>query len=96
MKFLALEIELPGLDESAYEPHLKDEVRRVHQLYLDGILREIHFRGDKPLAVIVLECDSLESARAAIDSLPLVKLNLIAFEVFPLQPYPGWGWLIES
>ncbi|MDX9856452.1 MAG: superoxide dismutase [candidate division Zixibacteria bacterium] len=96
MKFLALEIELPGIDENAYEPHLKDEARRVHQLYLDGILREIYFRGDKPLAVIVLECDSLDLARRAIDSLPLVQKGLIQFEVAPLQPYPGWGRLIES
>ena len=95
MKFLALEIELPDVDDDAFEPLLKDEAKRAYQLHLDGIFREIYFRGDKPLAVIVLECDSIEKANEALGSLPLVQAGLIRFEVFPLKPYPGWGRLLE-
>lgn len=96
MKFLALEVEIDGVDDDAFEPLLKDEARRVLELYQDGVVREIYFRDDKPLAVIVLECESIEEANEALGSLPLVREGLIKFEVIPLKPYPGWGRLMDG
>jgi hypothetical protein len=40
--------------------------------------------------VLVLECASLEEAHQALASLPLVQEGLIAFEIIPLVPYPGF------
>jgi len=68
---------------------LKAEAHRVWELYQSGVLREIYFRGDRAHAVLILECGSLDEARAVLDTLPLVKTGLIAFEVTALLPYPG-------
>ena len=89
MKILALERELPGITAEQFPPHLQAEARRVWDLYKAGILREMYFRQEKTEAVLVLECDSVAEARAALGTLPLVREKLIDFELIPLVPYPG-------
>ena len=93
MKLLALEKERPGVSGDDYGPHLQAEARAVWELLQAGILREIHFRHDRPQAVIILEADSPQQAQAALAQLPLVKAGLIEFEVIGLRPYPGFARL---
>ena len=93
MKILALEQELPGHTEDDFSPYLKAEAERVWALYQEGLIRELYFRADRNEAVLVLECASLDEARAALDSLPLVRAGLIDFELIPLRPYPGFSRL---
>ena len=90
MKIIAIEHDAPGLSAADFQPHLKDEAARAWQLYQAGVLRELYFRQDRPEAVLVLECASLDEARQALDSLPLVHNGLITFELIPLKPYPGF------
>lgn len=93
MKILAIEKELPGIAEGAFRPHLKAEAARVWELYQAGVFRELYFRQDEPSAVLVLECADIEEAHEALGTLPLVKHGLIAFDVIPLVPYPGFSRL---
>lgn len=93
MKILALEIEAPGLSPAAFAPHLQDEARSLWGLYQAGVVREAHFRPDRHTAVLVLECESLLHAEAALSSLPLVQQRLISFELIPLEPYSGYSRL---
>ncbi len=96
MKILALEKELPGLADTAYEPHLRAEALRAWQLYQDGTVRELYFRSDWPGAVLVLECSDVAGAKAALATLPLVKHGLIQFDLIPLRAYPGFERLFSS
>jgi muconolactone delta-isomerase len=96
MKFLALEVELPGAGPADFEPHLRAEARRVWDLQQAGTVREIYFRADQHTAVLVLECGDLAEARSALASLPLVAEGLIRFEVLPLAPYPGFARLFAG
>jgi len=93
MKILAMEKEVPGVTEEQFKPHLKAEARRVWELYQAGVFRELYFRADRPDAVLVLECAGVEVARHMLDTLPLVKGKLIAFDLIPLRPYPGFARL---
>ena len=95
MKFLALENEIPGAAPSRFGPLLKPEAVRVWELYKSGLIRELYFRADRSEAVLVLECTDLEQAREAMASLPLVQEGLIAFEIIPLVPYPGFARLFS-
>jgi hypothetical protein len=90
MKVLAIENEKQGVTAEDFQPHLKAEAARVYELYQAGIVREIYFTQDRPIAVLMLECATLEEAKQAIASLPLVKAGFIAFEFMPLKPYPGF------
>ena len=96
MKIIALEIEIPGATAEQFEPHLEAEAARVWELYQAGVLREIYFRRDRAEAVLVLECDDVESADQVLGTLPLVEQGLITFEVIPLRPYPGFSRLFAN
>lgn len=95
MKILALQKEVPGVPNDAYEPHLKDEAWRAWELHQSGVLRELYFRDDWPGAVLMLECDSVNAARDVLANLPLVSRGLIDFELIPLRPYPGFARLFD-
>lgn len=88
MKFLALEQPNPSADWSNETQTLKAEALQVLRLYLDDCLREIYFNENHE-AVLILECESLEKAKGALDSLPLVQKGLIGFRVMRLMPYTG-------
>jgi muconolactone delta-isomerase len=93
MKILALEHELPSGTTETFQQHARAEALRAWELHQQGIVRELYFRADRNEAVLVLECDDVESARKALASLPLVRHGLIEFELIPLVAYPGFARL---
>jgi hypothetical protein len=96
MKILAMEKEAEGVTMEDFRPHMKAEAMRAWELYQSGVFREIYFtKGDHPLAVIMLECASVEDAKKALDTLPLVMAGFISFELMPLVPYPGFARLFS-
>lgn len=96
MKILAVEHEAPGSTPDQFQPHLQAEARRAWELYQQGIIRELYFDRDQHSAVLILECDELSQAHAALNTLPLVQAGLISFELRPLIPYPGFARLFAS
>lgn len=96
MKILALEIELPGGDEAAFQALAREEAAKVWELYQEGVIREPYFRKDKPEAVLVLECEGVEEAARILATLPLVEAGLIEFELIPLAAYPGFARLFAD
>jgi hypothetical protein len=96
MKIIAIGEDTPNVGPDDFAPHLDAEARRVWELQQEGVIREMYFRADRPDAVIVLECADLDAARAALDTLPLVREGLIAFSLIPLRPYPGLGRLFRD
>jgi len=96
MKILALEKEIAGKNAADFQPHLTPEAGKVWELYQAGVIREIYFRGDRPEAVLILECADVEEAWAILNTLPLVKERLIDFEILPLVAYPGFSRLFAA
>jgi hypothetical protein len=96
MKILALEKEIHGLPQELFEPHLKEEAKKVWSLYQDGIIREIYFTKDLHEAVIILECKDEAEAKSILETLPLVKEQLITFEIKPLVAYDGFERLFGN
>jgi hypothetical protein len=68
----------------------------VWELYQADMLRELYFRKDWPSAVLILECADVEEANEVLNTLPLVKERLIAFDIIPLVPYPGFSRLFAE
>lgn len=97
MKILALEKAVPGVVAAAFTPQLlRQEATRVWELQQAGGLREIYFRRDRSDAVLIFECADAAEAQRLLDTLPLVRAGLIAFEVIPLKPYPGLARLFGA
>ena len=95
MKILAIEKEI-STTKNAFSPYLESEAKRVWELYESSVLREIYFREDEPRAVLVLECSGVEEAEAILATLPLVKKQMIAFDIVPLVPYTGLARLFKK
>ena len=89
MKFLALEKPVAGATDDTMRPLLESEAARAWELHCAGVLREAYFTPDHD-AVLILECADAAAARAAIDSLPLVRGRQIRFDLLPLNPYSGF------
>lgn len=96
MRILAIEKEAPGVTGEDFQPHLIAEAARAWELYQTGVFREMYFREDRPEAVLMLECADVEEAERVLSTLPLVKAGLIAFEIIPLAPYPGFARLFAE
>lgn len=93
MKILAIERELPHATPEAFRQLGRAEAEVVWALYQAGVLRESYFRRDRPSAVLVLECTGPAAAEDALATLPMVQAGLIAFDIIPLAPYPGFARL---
>ena len=96
MKILAIEKEVPGVADADFKPHLKAEAARAWELYQAGVFRELYFRQDWPGAVLMLECADVEEANEVLNTLPLVREGMIAFDIIPLVPYPGFSRLFAD
>jgi muconolactone delta-isomerase len=94
MKVLALEKEL-NLNLS--NPDLMaGESRRIYELYKQNKIREIYFAQPQHTAVIIFEVDDIAEARNLISSFPLVKNQVIDFDLMELKPYNGFDRLIQE
>jgi hypothetical protein len=97
MKILALEQDIPSAAPEAFTAALlAEEARCAWLLHQSGVIRELYFRADRSVAVLVLESASLAEAQAALASLPLVTANLITFDLIPLRAYPGFARLFAE
>src|ERR1700722_20341978 len=61
-------------------PAMQDEVRETVNLYLDGKIQEWYSRGDGKGVVFLLDCKSVEEAKAILEKLPLIKSNFASFD----------------
>lgn len=93
MKILAIEHELPNRTEDEFRQYSRAEALQAWELHQQGIIRELYFRADRNEAVLILECADIESAQAALATLPFVEQQLIAFELIPLKAYNGFARL---
>jgi hypothetical protein len=97
MKIMVFAKGRPGISPQELQPHVKEEIQAVWDLYSQGICREFYSRADQPgPAVLVVESPTTEAARDALASLPLVKLGLIDLDLIPLVPFTALGRLFET
>ena len=97
MKILAIEHDPPAVAADQFTPALLiAEAQRVWELHQAGLIHEMYFRADRDEAVLVLECAGVDEARSILDTLPLVRAQLIGFELIPLIAYPGFARLFNS
>ncbi len=90
-----------GLDTipEAFAEISRAEAARVWELYQAGVIHELCFRQDKTQAVQIPESSDIEDIEEALDSLntlPLVRAGLIAFDLIPLRADPGFARLFEQ
>lgn len=93
MRFVCICRPVEGAGMEQFQPHLEAEVRYGWDNYKNGTFREIYFRQDVLSVVVMVEADSLEAARAAVEGFPLAKAGLVTFETIPVGPFTNWEML---
>jgi hypothetical protein len=96
VKILALEREFGGATKEMFHTHAQAEAARVWELYQADVIREMYFHAEQNCAVLVLECADEANARQVLNTLPFVQRGLIAFDLIPLKPYPGFARLFAD
>jgi hypothetical protein len=85
----------PDIDRAALMTVMPGEVRDTVKLYLDGKIQQWYSRGDGRGVVFILNATSTAEAKALMDSLPLMKANLVTFDYMPLAPLGPLRMLLQ-
>jgi hypothetical protein len=72
------------------------EIRATVPLYLDGKIQQWFARGDGRGVILLLNCKDVAEARALIESLPLLKENLVDEQFIPVGPFLPLGILLRD
>ena len=83
---LDIETPKPGVTAPQIIPVIPEEMRATVKLYFDGKIREWYSRGDGKGVIILLDVKTEDEARAIIETLPLVKEQLMDHEFIPVGP----------
>jgi hypothetical protein len=95
MKVMAIATPKVALTPELLKPHMPSEVHATLQHYLDGTVEQFWF-VEKSGPIFLMNVESLDEARAALASLPLVKADLMSYELKPVGPLMPLGRLIPQ
>jgi hypothetical protein len=76
----------PGITRDQFMKVMPTEVRETVALYLDGKIQQWYARGDGKGVVFLLDCKTVDDAKAILEKLPLVKEDFASFDYMPLGP----------
>jgi hypothetical protein len=65
---------------------MPSEIRATVRLYFDGKIRQWYSRGDGKGVVFLVDANTVDEARAVMETLPLAKEQLMDHEYIPVGP----------
>jgi hypothetical protein len=80
---------------SAIAAHAAEELHGLWKLYREGVVREMYSPGG-PGAILILETESLASARSALEQLPLLANDVMTLELIELRPFAAFEMLFSG
>jgi hypothetical protein len=95
MKVMAIAAAISALTPVQLKEHMPNEVPATLKLYLEGKIEQFWFR-EKAGPIFLMNVESVEQAKATLDTLPLVASNLMTYELMPVGPLIPLGMLIQG
>ena len=83
---LVIETPKPGVTAQQIISVMPEEIQATVKLYFDGKIREWYSRGDGKGVIFLLDVKTEDEARAIIETLPLVREQLMDHEYIPVGP----------
>jgi hypothetical protein len=94
MKIFAIANAQKPLTPDLLKPHMAEEVPATLRHYLEGKIEQFWFRA-KEGPIFLMDVASVEEAKAVLDTLPLVKADLMQYDLMPVGPLLPLGRLIQ-
>ena len=95
MKVMAIANKTAAWTPEQFEKHIPHEAPHTLQLYLDGKVEQFWFR-EKMGPIFLMNVESLDVARATLNSLPFVSEGLMTYEFMPVVPLAPLARLIPG
>src|ERR1700743_2066222 len=96
MKVMAIASITKPLSPEQRQQIMPNEVPATLKLYLDGQIEQFWYRQDKPGVIFLMNVESLENAKAAVNALPLAAGGFAQYELMQVGPLAPLGMLIQS
>ena len=86
MKVIAIGNGIKPLTPENRQQIMPKEVPATLQLYLDGKIEQFWYRQDKPGVIFLMDVDSIDQAKATVETLPLAKEGYAQYELMHVGP----------
>lgn len=83
-------------DNDARAELVLPEIHEAWRLHLEGFIREFYLAEGRQAVVIIIEADSEAQAAEKLKELPMVREELVAFDLIGLAPYPSFARLFRA
>jgi len=94
MKIIAIGSLVQPLTPEQKQQIMPKEVAATLKHYLDGKIEQFWFR-EKKGPIFLMNVESIEQAKAELDTLALGAADLMAWELMPVTPLSPLGLLIQ-
>jgi hypothetical protein len=72
------------------------EVPATLKLYLDGIIEQFWYRLDQPGVVFLMNVESVDQAKSAVEAVPLAAAGAAKYELLQVGPLKPLGRLLPD
>lgn len=96
MKVLAIGSIVKPVSDEQRNDIMPKEVPATLKHYLDGKIEQFWYRQDKPGVVFLMNVESVDEAKAELDTLPLVTGGFAKYDLMPVGPLAPLGLLIQG
>ena len=96
MKVLAVASIPQPLSPEQRQQIMPNEVPATLKLYLDGKIEQFWFRQDKPGVIFLMDVETIEEAKAAVEALPLTAGGYAKYELMHVGPLAPLGLLLQG
>jgi hypothetical protein len=96
MKVLAVASIVKPFSQEQKQQIMPGEVPATLKLYLDGKIEQFWYRHDKPGVIFLMNVESIEDAKAAVEALPLTAGGYADYELMHVGPLAPLGLLIQG
>jgi hypothetical protein len=95
MKVFAIGSITQPLTPELRQQYMPREVPATLKHYLDGTVEQFWFRENAG-PIFLMNVESVEQAKAAVDALPLTAAKLMTYQLMPVGPLVPLGLLIQG
>jgi hypothetical protein len=94
MPVLAIARAMPNTTIEQFQKIRPEEIRMVWTIYRRGDLLQVNYCTDREIAVLTVNCNTIDEAKKILADLPMVREHYIEWDYYPIGPFRPWDGLL--